>query len=115
MNCACPQTDPIEERRAGHIYKLPEKVLIEIHRRLRVATDGELNTGIEHKAGISQPHDRRDAYVENRVVGVVPQNQGLAGNGTGGVNVAFLEISTDRQQMVGVIAEGGADAGLLRG
>src|SRR5579859_8095579 len=115
MNGACSQGDPVEQGRAVQVHELPEKLLVEIHGRFGVAANGELHARIEDEAGIAQAQHRLNPYVENRVISVVLQDQGLAGNGRGAANVALAEVSTDRHKIAGMITEGGADLRLLRG
>src|SRR5205807_4633648 len=94
---------------------LPEKLLVKIHGRFSIAANGEFKAGIEYEAGIAQTQHRLDAYVENRVIGVVLQDQGLAGDGRGTANVALAKVSANRQEVAGMISESRPNLRLLRG
>src|ERR1700694_5580371 len=93
---ASPHCEPVKERRTAQIEELTEKLLVKIHRRLAVAAGGEFPAWSEHKTGTPDPQHRLGSHIEDRVIGVVLQDQGLAGDGGSAANITLANVSADR-------------------
>src|ERR1044071_2239404 len=105
---ASAHDQPVEKRRSVQIQELAEELLVHLNRRFRVSPDGKFEAGIEHDVRVAQMQDRRDSYVEHRVIGVSIYDQRLTGNGDGAAIVADAHVPVDGQEVSMMVTEGAA-------
>src|SRR5579872_1133568 len=109
MNRAAPHCKPVEKRRAIQVEELAKEVLVQLHRTLGIAANGELNPRVEHDMSIAQPQHRRYAYIGNRVIGIALDDGRLVGKREGAAEIPLTEITADRHKIVGIVMKRCAD------
>src|SRR5437660_5882804 len=104
--------NPVEEGRGVQVQELAKELLVHVERRIGVAADSELQTGIEHDMRIAHAQYRLHAYVEDRVIGVALHDLRHVGERECSPDIALAEISADGQEVSGMITEGAPCLGL---